>query len=110
MAPRPAGSKRGLENRSFSAASFSPLRCLAVAPGQLSEARPHSTGARAVCGYRWPNPQMTVLRLLALLFALSLPLGAQLALSEFLASNSNSIPDEDGDNEDWIEIQNTTAG
>src|SRR6185369_3099383 len=30
-------------------------------------------------------------------------------LSEFLASNSNGITDEDGDSSDWIEIWNTTA-
>lgn len=35
---------------------------------------------------------------------------AQLAISEFLATNSNSIADEDGNNEDWIEVQNTSAG
>jgi hypothetical protein len=37
------------------------------------------------------------------------PLRAQLSISEFLASNSNSITDEDGNHEDWIEIQNTAA-
>src|SRR5688572_17204400 len=34
---------------------------------------------------------------------------AQLIISEFLASNSNSITDENGDSEDWIEIRNTGA-
>src|SRR5215207_217556 len=52
---------------------------------------------------------MILLRLLALLLAMAVPVRAQLILSEFLASNSNSITDEDGDNEDWIEIQNTTG-
>lgn len=33
----------------------------------------------------------------------------QLIISEFLASNSTSLADEDGDNSDWIEIRNTTS-
>jgi hypothetical protein len=36
-------------------------------------------------------------------------LDASLTISEFLASNSNSIGDEDGDTSDWIEIFNPTA-
>ncbi len=33
--------------------------------------------------------------------------GAALVINEFLASNNENIADEDGDNEDWIEILNT---
>lgn len=33
-------------------------------------------------------------------------LAAQPVISEFMASNSNSLVDEDGDNSDWIEIEN----
>lgn len=50
----------------------------------------------------------------ALLALLALPLRAagaysgNLVISEFLASNSNSIADEDGSKEDWIEIHNPT--
>lgn len=33
---------------------------------------------------------------------------AQLRLTEFMASNSGTLPDEDGSYEDWIEIQNTS--
>ena len=32
---------------------------------------------------------------------------AQLVITEFLASNSNGLKDELGNEEDWIEIQNT---
>ncbi|MEO8350383.1 MAG: CotH kinase family protein, partial [Chthoniobacteraceae bacterium] len=35
---------------------------------------------------------------------------AQVVISEFLASNSNSITDEDGNHEDWIELNNIGAG
>jgi hypothetical protein len=52
---------------------------------------------------------MITVRLFALLLALIVPLRAQLVISEFLASNSNSIRDEDGQHEDWIEIQNTAG-
>ncbi len=34
---------------------------------------------------------------------------AQVAITEFLASNSKTLPDVDGDFSDWIEIQNTSA-
>lgn len=33
---------------------------------------------------------------------------AQLRLTEFMASNSGTLADEDGSHEDWIEIQNTS--
>ena len=52
---------------------------------------------------------MTTLRLLALLLVLAAPGRAQVIISEFLASNSNSIGDEDGEHEDWIEIHNPTG-
>ena len=44
----------------------------------------------------------------ALAFSLAAsPLVAQsLIISEFMASNQNSLTDEDGDAEDWIEILN----
>lgn len=35
---------------------------------------------------------------------------AQLAITEFLASNSNGLQDELGNEEDWLEIQNTSVG
>ena len=34
--------------------------------------------------------------------------GADLVISEFVASNDRSLRDADGDSPDWIEIQNTT--
>src|SRR5664280_2670276 len=34
---------------------------------------------------------------------------AQVRITEFMASNTSSIADEDGAFSDWIEIQNTTA-
>ena len=34
---------------------------------------------------------------------------AQLSISEFLASNSNGLQDELGNEEDWLEIQNTSG-
>ncbi|MEW6746895.1 MAG: CotH kinase family protein [Planctomycetota bacterium] len=47
----------------------------------------------------------------ALIVMLSAPwLAAQSAvLTEFMASNSNTLPDEDGDYSDWIEVYNQTA-
>ncbi len=35
---------------------------------------------------------------------------AQLTITEFLASNSNGLQDELGNEEDWLEIQNTSTG
>ena len=35
---------------------------------------------------------------------------AQLSITEFLASNSNGLQDEIGNEEDWLEIQNTSTG
>src|SRR5215204_1789987 len=57
------------------------------------------------------GPAMLLRTLCAVLFALvSLPASGQLIISEFLASNSNSIRDEENNTEDWIEIQNVSAG
>jgi hypothetical protein len=40
----------------------------------------------------------------------AVPARAQLIISEFLASNTDSLPlDEDGENEDWIEIANISS-
>ena len=36
-------------------------------------------------------------------------LAASAVISEFLASNSTNIVDQDGNHSDWIEIQNTTT-
>jgi hypothetical protein len=45
-----------------------------------------------------------------LLFALlSLPTAAQVRITEFMASNTQTLMDEDGDSSDWIEIQNTST-
>jgi hypothetical protein len=50
--------------------------------------------------------------LLCFLLALGLlsasPIRAQVFISEFLASNSNGLEDEDGDTPDWIELHNPT--
>lgn len=42
-----------------------------------------------------------------LLFSYSAP--SQVVISEFMASNKDDLADEDGDNSDWIELQNTGA-
>ena len=52
---------------------------------------------------------MSLSRLLVALILFAAPLRAQLIISEFLAGNSNSIMDEDGEHEDWIEIRNGGA-
>ncbi len=44
-----------------------------------------------------------------LLFLLSLTLHAQVRISEFMASNTRTLLDEDGQTSDWIELQNTTT-
>ena len=36
-------------------------------------------------------------------------LHAQVRISEFMASNTHTLLDEDGDSSDWIELQNTTT-
>jgi len=39
----------------------------------------------------------------------SLPATAQIRITEFMASNTHTLLDEDGDSSDWIEIQNTSS-
>jgi hypothetical protein len=41
------------------------------------------------------------------LLQFSTPAPAQVIISEFMASNSRTLADEDGSSEDWIELQNT---
>ncbi len=51
-----------------------------------------------------------ILRLLALLFCVAVSSGrAQPFISEFMAANSSSLADVDGEFSDWIEIQNPSA-
>ncbi len=38
--------------------------------------------------------------------SLAVPVSAQVIITEFMASNSHTLLDEDGDSSDWIEIQN----
>ena len=52
---------------------------------------------------------MKILRLLLAFLCAAAPLRAQVVIAEFLASNSNSIIDEDGNHEDWIEISNNSG-
>ncbi len=40
---------------------------------------------------------------------LSFPASAQVRITEFMASNTQTLIDEDGDTSDWIEVQNTTT-
>jgi hypothetical protein len=49
-------------------------------------------------------------KLLLVLLSLAGIAKGQLTISEFLASNSNSIQDEDSSHEDWIEIRNDSGG
>jgi len=51
-----------------------------------------------------------VLTFVAFLALAATPLPAQsVVISEFMASNQDSLDDEDGDNEDWIEVSNQGA-
>ena len=50
----------------------------------------------------------TILSLFLLTSAVSLH--AQLSVTEFMASNTNGLQDELGNEEDWLEIQNTSGG
>ena len=45
----------------------------------------------------------------ALLALALVPVAAQVRLTEFMASNTHTLVDEDGDSSDWIEVQNPTA-
>ncbi|MFZ0827195.1 MAG: CotH kinase family protein [Verrucomicrobiia bacterium] len=40
---------------------------------------------------------------------LALPAAAQVMITEFMASNTHTLLDEDGDSSDWIEIENTSG-
>ena len=60
--------------------------------------------------YGFPSPMKIPHLFVAFLLCLASTLRAQIVISEFLASNSNSIVDENGDNEDWIEITNASGG
>src|ERR1039458_804140 len=46
---------------------------------------------------------------LFLIVFLSLPAIAQVRITEFMASNTSTLADEDGDFSDWIELQNTAS-
>ena len=43
------------------------------------------------------------------LVCLALPIAAQVTITEFMASNTKTLLDEDGDSSDWIEIENTSG-
>jgi len=44
-----------------------------------------------------------------LMASLAVPVTAQVRITEFMASNTHTLLDEDGDSSDWIEIQNTAS-
>jgi hypothetical protein len=44
-----------------------------------------------------------------LMASLAVPVTAQVRITEFMASNTHTLVDEDGDSSDWIEIQNTSS-
>src|ERR1039458_8542633 len=46
---------------------------------------------------------------LAVLLSSCLAATAQVRLTEFMASNTHTLADEDGDSSDWIELQNTSS-
>ena len=46
---------------------------------------------------------------LLLIVLIALPAAAQVRITEFMASNTHTLLDEDGDSSDWIELQNTTT-
>ena len=51
---------------------------------------------------------LTLTIITALCFGVhSVPVQAAVVINEFLAVNSSSLQDEDGDNSDWIELLNT---
>lgn len=52
---------------------------------------------------------MPIAAMLFAVLALSPALAAQVRITEFMASNDNTIEDEDGDSPDWIEVHNGTA-
>ncbi len=52
---------------------------------------------------------MSFFRHFSLYLGLAFPLAASPVITEFLASNSTGLTDQDGDTSDWIEIYNPTA-
>lgn len=48
--------------------------------------------------------------LLAVFLVLTGPVRAQVVISEFMAENSDTLEDEDGDSSDWIELHNESSG
>jgi hypothetical protein len=52
---------------------------------------------------------MKSLSAILLVALLSLPASAQVRITEFMASNTQTLTDEDGDSSDWIELQNTSS-
>ena len=48
-------------------------------------------------------------RLGALLISLSVTASAQVSITEFMASNSSTLADENGSFQDWVELENTSA-
>ena len=44
-----------------------------------------------------------------LIASLAVPVTAQVSITEFMASNTRTLVDEDGDTSDWIELQNTST-
>ncbi|MDE0890564.1 MAG: lamin tail domain-containing protein [Planctomycetota bacterium] len=48
--------------------------------------------------------------LLAVFLVLTGPIRAQVVISEFMAENSDTLEDEDGDSSDWIELHNESSG
>src|SRR4051812_46867976 len=53
--------------------------------------------------------QATIGPLLLGIFLCSASVPAQVRISEFMASNTQTLADEDGSYEDWIEIQNPSS-
>ena len=47
-----------------------------------------------------------IIVLLAGLFSIAFPVDAQVIINEFLADNALTNFDDDGDNEDWVELYN----
>ena len=56
---------------------------------------------------RFMKPSLS--RLAALLISLSATASAQVSITEFMASNSSTLTDENGSFQDWIELENTSA-
>jgi hypothetical protein len=52
---------------------------------------------------------LRILQFVVLICFINLAYGQELVINEFMTSNGSSIQDEDGDNEDWIEIYNNAT-